>query len=115
MSNQLVLFYLIGILIVFGFSLTVFFGASYFKWKIPFWTKYVLIISFAYVPVIQILKLYTMNMYVDFSHWEELLWSITKTGLPLSPSSEFIHVGTKNYFSSHFVPLSYLLAIPFKI
>ena len=115
MYDQLILFYLIGILIVFGFSLTVFFSVSYFKWEIPSWTKYVLIISFAYVPVIQFLKLYTMNMYVDFSHWEELLWNITKTGLPLSLSSEFIHVGTKNYFSSHFVPLSYLLAIPFKI
>ena len=115
MSNQLFLFYLVGILIVFGSSLTVFFSVSYFKCIIPSWASSVLVILFAYVPVLQILKLYTMHMYVDFSHWEELLWSITQSGLPLSPSSEFINQGTENYFSTHFVPLLYLLAVPFKI
>ena len=115
MSNQLFLFYLVGILIVFGSSLTVFFSVSYFKCIIPSWASSALVISFAYVPVLQILKLYTMHMYVDFSHWEEILWSITQSGLPLSPSSEFINQGTENYFSTHFVPLLYLLAVPFKI
>ena len=115
MSNQLFLFYLVGILIVFGSSLTVFLNVSYFKCIIPSWASCVLVISFAYVPVLQILKLYTMHMYVDFSHWEEILWSITQSGLPLSPSSEFINQGTENYFSTHFVPLLYLLAVPFKI
>ena len=106
MSNELVLFYLVGILIVFGFSLTVFFSVSYFKWMIPSWASSVLVISFAYVPVLQILKLYTMHMYVDFSHWEELLWNIIQGGLPLSLSSEFIFAGTEKLAEKGFSQVS---------
>ena len=113
--SELIILYLVGILIVFGSSLTIFFTVSNYKFKIPFWASSVLIISFVYVPVIQILKLYTMQMYVDFSHWEEILWNIIQSGVPLSQSSEFIYEGTENYFSTHFVPLVYLLAVPFKI
>ena len=115
MSNELILFYFVGILVVFGSSLTIFFSVYKFELKFPFWASSVLVISFSYVPVLQILKLYTMHFYVDFSHWEEILWNIVNNGLPLSPSSEFIYAGTENYFSTHFVPLLYLLAVPFGI
>ena len=114
-SSELIFLYLVGILIVFGSSLTIFLTVSYYNYKIPTWAILILIISFAYVPVLQILKFYTMHMYVDFSHWEEILWNVIQSGLPLSLSSEFIYAGTENYFSTHFVPLLYLLAAPFKI
>lgn len=115
MLNELILFYLLGIFMVLVSSITIFYSVSYFKWNIPFWASSVLVFSFTYIIVLQILKLYTMHMYVDISHWLELLWNIIQSGLPLSPSSEFIYAGTKNYFSTHFVPLLYLLAVPFKI
>tara|TARA_B100001013_G_scaffold343834_1_gene272446 strand:+ start:546 stop:2141 length:1596 start_codon:yes stop_codon:yes gene_type:complete len=115
MSTELTLFYLVGILIIFSSSLTVFFGVSRLKWLVPLWVSPFLVILFAYIPVLQILKLYSMHMYVDFGHWEEILWNIIQSGLPLSQSSEFIYEGTENYFSTHFVPLVYLLAVPFKI
>ena len=115
MSTELTLFYLVGILIIFSSSLTVFFSVSRLKWLVPLWVSPFLVILFAYIPVLQILKLYSMHMYVDFAHWEEILWNIIQSGLPLSQSSEFIYEGTENYFSTHFVPIVYLLAVPFKI
>ena len=115
MSTELTLFYLVGILIIFSSSLTVFISVSHLKWLVPLWVSPFLVILFAYIPVLQILKLYSMHMYVDFAHWEEILWNIIQSGLPLSQSSEFIYEGTENYFSTHFVPIVYLLAVPFKI
>ena len=115
MLNELIIFYFLGIVTVFVSSITIFYCVSYFKCNIHFLASMVLIFSFIFVVVFQILKLYTMHMYVDFSHWLEILWNIITTGLPLSQSSDFINAGTKNYFSTHFVPLLYLLAVPFKI
>lgn len=63
----------------------------------------------------QLLKYRSLHFYIDFSHWAQLLSSIATTGKPWCLNQELLIPGTMNYLSVHFVPLIYVLAIPFKI
>jgi uncharacterized membrane protein len=63
----------------------------------------------------QILKYHSLHFYVDFSHWTQILHNIVTYGKPTNLSVEFMVPGTINYFSVHFVPFMYVLAIPFKL
>lgn len=62
----------------------------------------------AYMPIFQWLKHNSLHMYVDFSHWQQLIYSISITGKPYCMAQEYIVPGTLNYLSAHFVPLVYL-------
>jgi uncharacterized membrane protein len=68
-----------------------------------------------YLPVFQYLKYSSLHVFVDLSHWLQLLHSIVETGRPESLNSELAVPGTFNYFSAHFVPFIYLVALPFAI
>jgi len=63
----------------------------------------------------QILKYYSLHFYIDFSHWTGILHNIVTTGKPTNLSVEFMVPGGLNYFSIHFVPFMYVLAVPFKL
>lgn len=63
----------------------------------------------------QYLKYRTLHFYFDFSCWTHLLHSIAAVGKPLCFNEELMRPGYLNYFSAHFVPLVYILALPFKL
>ena len=68
-----------------------------------------------YMPIAQYLKYSSLHFYVDFSHWLQVLHNISTSGNPLSLNQELLVPGMMNYLSVHFVPLLYLLALPFKL
>ncbi|MDO8463073.1 MAG: DUF2079 domain-containing protein [bacterium] len=75
--------------------------------------------AIAVVPVFlviaQLLKYASLHMYVDLAHWLRLFRSIVETGVPTVMNQAFIVSGTAHYFSVHFVPLVYALAVPFAL
>jgi len=112
----LVLYYLIGSLAVFAAGVLVYWWSLRWtrpiSWKVFFVASLIGATSLLVLPV---LKFHALGMYVDFSHWLGVLMSIRETGLPLSLSHEFIRPGTLNYFSVHFTPLVYVIALPFAL
>jgi uncharacterized membrane protein len=67
------------------------------------------------MPLAQYLKYLSLHFYVDFSHWMQALHNIVATGKPYCLNQDLIVLGTLNYLSVHFVPLLYVIAIPFKL
>ena len=63
----------------------------------------------------QTMKYYSLHFYVDFSHWTQILHNIVTNGKPTNLSQELLVPGTLNYFSVHFTPPLYVLAVPFKL
>ena len=65
--------------------------------------------------IAQALKYYSLHFYIDFSHWTAILHNIVTSGKPTNLSVELMVPGGLNYFSVHFVPFLYVLAVPFKL
>jgi uncharacterized membrane protein len=63
----------------------------------------------------QVLKYAALRMYVDVSHWLQLVQQIVTTGMPNVPNHAFFAPSTMNYLAVHFVPLIYFFAVPFAI
>lgn len=115
MNKELFIFYAIGIFITMVAS-----GIVCCVWReknprISLLLIYVMITASLYMPIAQYLKYSSLHFYVDFSHWLQIIRNIAISGKPLSLNQELLVPGTKNYFSVHFVPLLYLVAIPFKL
>ena len=115
MDKSLIFYYLTGIVLVLGISFIAYFVFDHFKIKLPTWALCLLPICSVYMLFAQLLKYSSLHFYVDFSHWAQLLYGIAVTGKPWSLSVELSVPGTMNYLSVHFVPLIYVLAIPFKV
>jgi len=115
MNKTLVIFYIVGVLLVLAISVVAY--CFFLRYKFEQFTKflYLLMLSSSYLLFAQILKYRSLNFYVDFSHWAQVLYSISTTGKPLSSNVELMVPGAVNYFSVHFVPLFYLFSIPFKL
>ena len=114
MESSLYAFYLAGTASVLGISMiTYVFFSRKPKARLS-WLIIMMVTASAYMPIAQYLKYSSLHFLVDFSHWLQVLFSITKTGKPICLSQHFVEPGTANYFSAHFVPLLYVLAIPFK-
>ncbi|MCK4786871.1 MAG: DUF2079 domain-containing protein, partial [Desulfobacteraceae bacterium] len=93
-----------------------FFLSRNWRFKGPFsWSKTILLIAVAYMPIAQYLKYKSLHFYTDFSHWAQILNNIVTTGKPECLNQEFMVPGTLNYLSVHFAPLLYVLAIPFRL
>lgn len=114
MDKGLLIFYSVGIVVTLFMSVLAFFLFSRFKLKIPRILFYLVIVSSVYMLFAQWLKFISLHFYIDFSHWLMLLNNITQTGKPFNMAQDFFYPGTLNYLSAHFVPLVYVLAIPFK-
>lgn len=114
-SGSLTILYSVGIALTLFLS-----GIAYFFWRrrpreispILLW---VFIVASGYLFFAQYFKYRSLHFYVDFSHWLQLLYTISQTGLPYVLNQEFIVPGTLNYFTAHFVPFIYILALPFKL
>ena len=115
MSQSLILFYLIGIVSVFGSGTLTWFLFSRGKTRVPIIFPCGLIAASGYMVVAHCLKLGTLHAYVDFAHWAQVLHSIVDTGRPLSLNQDFYMPGTLNYLSIHFVPLIYVFSLPFSL
>ena len=113
--SDLLSFYSIGVLSIVVISVVACFVALRYKISLPSWVFYVFIGLSAYILFAQYLKYQSLHFYVDFTQWIQLFHNIVHTGLPESLNQEFLRVGTLNYFSAHFVPFIYLLAVPFKL
>ncbi|MBI5134668.1 DUF2079 domain-containing protein [Candidatus Uhrbacteria bacterium] len=115
MNNNLLIFYIIGVTSVLISAV----GA--YRMGPRAHLRYVrrvclgLIVLSGYLFLAQYFKYQSLHVFVDFTHWMQLVYQITQTGLPLSPNSEFLSPGTLNYFSVHFVPLIYVVAALFKL
>ncbi|MBM3251139.1 MAG: DUF2079 domain-containing protein [Candidatus Nealsonbacteria bacterium] len=115
MSSTLFIFYSIGISATLLISWVVYFFLRQGRRELPHWFFWACIAASGYIFLAQILKYAALNMYVDFAHWLQVLRNISIKGLPEILTHEFIFSGTTNYFSVHFVPLIYALALPFKL
>ncbi len=63
------------------------------------------------------MKYYSLHSYVDFAAWPEIVNNIIKSGIPTS-SIQGLLLGqncASNWFSTHFTPLLYVFALPFKL
>ena len=115
MDKALIFYYLIGIVLVLGTSFITYFLFTYYNLRLFTWILYLFSICSVYMFFAQLLKYRSLHFYVDFSHWAQLLCSIVATGKPWCLNQELLVPGTLNYLSVHFVPLIYVLAIPFKV
>ena len=115
MDRSLLFFYLFGVFLVLNISLIVYYVFYHSKIKLTSLPMYFLILSSIYILFAQYLKYLSLHFYVDFSHWATILYNITTSGKSLNLSQEFLYPGTLNYLSAHFVPMIYVLAIPFKL
>lgn len=113
---QLAVYYAIGWASVIGASITGYMMSIRRGWEVPRW---LLITAIVIVPAMllsaQVLQYASLHFYTDFSHWLDILLGIMKTGRPLSFTVELQTPGRYNYFSSHFVPFIYLVALPFSV
>ncbi len=115
MDNALIFYYLTGIVLVLGISFITYFLFAHYNLRLSAWVLYLFPICSVYLFFAQLLKYRSLHFYVDFSHWAQLLYSIITSWKPCSLSVELSVPGTMNYLSVHFVPLIYVLAIPFKV
>lgn len=116
MYKGLYAFYITGTFLVLGISTAAYFVfCRYNMRRISYWVMAVLGVSSIYMLGAQYLAYRSLHFYVDFSSWTHLLHNIAATGKTWSFNESLIHSAGINYFSSHFVPLVYILALPFKI
>jgi len=115
MNKSLIIFYIIGIFSVLSISLITYFIVIRYHFRRFNGFLYFLILSSVYLIFSQFFKYHSLHYYVDFSHWTQILYNIVSSGKPLSLNQEFLVPGTMNYLSVHFVPLIYLLALPFRL
>lgn len=115
-TKGLYIFYAIGVFSVIGGSMLCNYIFRKFNCrKVFYWIVMLLIITSSYMLVLHYLKYRTLHFFVDFSSWTHLLYNVINSGKPLSFNEELLRPGCINYFSSHFVPLIYVLALPFKL
>ncbi|MBI4449830.1 DUF2079 domain-containing protein, partial [Candidatus Uhrbacteria bacterium] len=116
MNAGLMMYYAVSIAVTFVAAMFAYTIALRRGWSVPRW---LLIVAIAVVPVFllaaQLLKFASFHMYVDAAHWLQLLRSIVESGRPYVENHAFIVPGTRNYFSVHFAPLTYLFAAPFAL
>lgn len=115
MENYFVYYYAVGIISVFLGAAIALPSSLFLKFRIDHRVFIMLCLACLYLPVAQYLKYQTLHFYVDFSHWIQLLNNICLTGKPVSNNVLFMVPGCLNYFSVHFVPLVYIVALSFKI
>lgn len=115
MDKSFIYFYLIGSFSALIIGLVVYHISLHYNIKRFIWLMYLSIFSSIYMVFAQILKYYSLHFYIDFSHWTTLLHNISTNGNPTNLSVELMVPGGLNYLSIHFVPLLYLLAVPFKL
>lgn len=115
MIPTLTLYYLLGVS-----SIGIIAGVAY--WIAVRYQKHLsrkvlipIIAASGYIFFAQALKFDTLHMYVDLSHWLQVLESIMTTGAPNAINVEFIFPGAINFFSIHFTPLIYLFAPVFAL
>lgn len=115
MDNALIYYYIIGIVSVLGACFIMYSVFVYRSASLGIWLMYLFLIIPGYMILAQLFKYYSLHFYADFEHWSELIHTISSIGKPLGLTQGINIPGTENYFSVHFVPLAYLLAVPFKI
>jgi len=115
MDKSFVYFYLTGSLLTLGAGFVVYYISLGHNLKRFTWLMYLLIFSSIYMFFAQILKYHSLHFYIDFSHWTAILHNIVTTGKPTNLSVELMVPGGLNYFSIHFVPFLYVLAVPFRL
>ena len=112
---NLIIFYAVGIVSTVSIGFIMFFISSRYDIKLPQWLLYLLVVVSGYMFAAQYLKYFTFHFYGDFAHWAQVFYNISTTWKPLCISQELHVPGTFNYFSAHFVPLLYILAIPYRL
>jgi len=115
MSKNLVIFYLIGILTTLSISFIAYFISIRYQFRRFGRFLFLLILLSIYLVFAQYFKYHSLHFYADFSHEAQILYNIITTGMPLCPNVEYLKPGTLNFFSVHFQPLFYLLALPLKL
>lgn len=115
MDISLIVFYSIDILAIGVVSVVAYALAARYRWTLPQKLLYALISASVYLFFAQYLKYKSLHIYVDFSHWLQLLHTIVTTGRPEALNQAFIVPGTLNYLSVHFVPLIYVFAFFFRL
>lgn len=114
-NDSLIILYSIGVAVTLLISGAVYFFCRQSQWAISKTLLRLLIVAAGYLFFAQYFKYRSLHFYVDFSHWMQLLYTIVDTGFPHALNQEFIVPGSLNYFSVHFVPFIYILAMPFKL
>lgn len=114
MDKNLLILYSTGIAVTIAISFFFYYLFSRFKAKISPILLYILILSSVYMLFAQWFKYLSLHFYIDFSHWLILFHNIALSGKSLNMAQEFFYPGTMNYLSAHFVPLIYILSIPFR-
>ncbi|MBI2483243.1 DUF2079 domain-containing protein [Candidatus Uhrbacteria bacterium] len=113
-TTSLLIYYCIGIAVTIVTAIAACTVTLKRTFRIPQW---MLLGIVGIVPLLlligQILKYESLHMYVDVSHWLQLLHTIATTGKPHAESVELMVPGGLNYLSIHFVPLIAFFAIPF--
>ncbi|MBI4433268.1 DUF2079 domain-containing protein [Candidatus Uhrbacteria bacterium] len=116
MLTSLITYYTVGIAVTLVAAMATWIITTRRNWRVP---NRVVVGIIAIVPfgllIGQCLKYETLHMYTDVSHWLQLLQGITITGRPDVLNQAFLVPSGLNYLSIHFVPLIYLLAIPFAL
>ncbi len=115
MTSSLIVFYSIGVTATLLASGGAYFFSRKSNYTISTKVLWMVIAASSYLFFAQYFKYQSLHVYSDFAHWLQVVHSIVTKGWPEILSHEFIHPGTLNYFSVHFVPLIYILAIPFKL
>lgn len=115
MDKSFIYFYIIGSFSTLSIGLVAYHISPRYNLKRFTWLMYLLIFSSIYMVFAQTLKYYSLHFYIDFSHWTGILHNIVTNGKPTNLSQELMVPGALNYFSVHFTPLLYVLAVPFKL
>lgn len=115
MDKGLIVYYITGITFVVIVSLVMYYVSVRFRLRLPSWFMSLCALFSCYMIFTQYSKYFSLHFYEDFAHWAQIFHNIATTGKPLCLSLEFYFPGAMNYFSVHFAPLIYILALPFKI
>lgn len=111
----MIIFYIFGIASVLGICSVAYFVFMRWNFKgfIPILSIFMLFSC--YMIFAQYLKYRSLHVYVDFSHWAQIIHNICTTGKPLILSVELVIPGAANFLSVHFIPFIYVFALFFKI
>lgn len=83
--------------------------------RLPGWLPCLVLALSPYLLILQLLKLYASKDYADFTVWMEIVHNIARGRGAWSSVQDNFVPGTGRWLSSHFTPLIYGFAAPFRL
>jgi uncharacterized membrane protein len=113
-NGALAIIYLLGTAAVLSAGVAGMVQSAKRGWRVPRAVPYVIIAGTVYLLIAQILKLHADKDYADLTVWLQVISNIAHGKGPWSSLQDSFLPGSGDWLSTHFTPLMYVFAVPFR-